>query len=259
GRPLAAVGRPRPLAVPHAAHSDADHRRDRRARRRLHADRRARPAGQHRHAVRVRDRLARRARAAPARAEPRPPVPHAVGAGRADRVGAGLAGADGEPARLDLAAPGDLDGDRRRAVLRLRRAPQPAQRANWNQLRFTKSPPGPVNVMNSVCTPVTDCVRSVVTLPHDCQPPVLLTEKLLMIGPVVLSSRYVTVPVVPDPDARRVVTRSAVGDPKSSPGNAIQSPGAIQPTFCPPPVSVVFSSMTPDCEPKLSAWIIEYG
>src|SRR5262245_7553692 len=113
--------------------------------------------------------------------------------------------------------------------------------------------------MNSVCTPVTDAVRFVVTLPHDCQPPVLLTEKLPMIGPVTLSSRYCTVPVDVEPEARRVVTRSAVGDPKSIPGNAIQSPGAIQPTFWPPPVSVVFSSMTPCCEPKLSAWIIEYG
>src|SRR5262245_8207507 len=64
------------------------------------------------------------------------------------------------------------------------REAQVSQRANWNQLRFTKSPPGPVNVMNTVCTPVTDLVRFAVTLPHDCQPPVLLTEKLAMRGPV---------------------------------------------------------------------------
>src|SRR4051812_27897251 len=84
------------------------------------------------------------------------------------------------------------------------------QRANWNQLRLAKSPPEPVNVMNTVCTPVAEADRFVVTLPHTCQPPVLLTGTLAMIGPVVLSRRYCTVPVAVAPEARRVITRAAV-------------------------------------------------
>jgi hypothetical protein len=39
----------------------------------------------------------------------------------------------------------------------------------------------------------------------------------------------------------------------------IESPGAMNPTSWPPPVSVVVSVWTPDCELKLSASICEYA
>jgi hypothetical protein len=65
----------------------------------------------------------------------------------------------------------------------------PADRANWNQLTLTKSPPEPVKVRKTVCTPVALPVRVVVTLPQDCQPPVLVIGTLAMTGPVVESSR----------------------------------------------------------------------
>ena len=41
-----------------------------------------------------------------------------------------------------------------------------------------------------MCTPVAEPDNVVVTLPQLCQPPVLLTGTLAMIGPVVESKRY---------------------------------------------------------------------
>jgi hypothetical protein len=101
--------------------------------------------------------------------------------------------------------------------------------------------------------------RVVVTLPQDCQPPVLLIATLAMMGPVVESSRYWTVPVAVDPLALLVVTVVAVVAPKSTPEYARKSPGAMKPTFWPPPVSVVVSTWVPDCELKLSAWVTAYA
>src|ERR1044071_4358609 len=89
-----------------------------------------------------------------------------------------------------------------------------AQCPNRNQLRLTNSPPDPVNVITTVCTPVTELVRLVVTLPQVCQPPVLLIGTLAITVPVALSSRYCTVPVKLAPEARRVMTWRAAVVPK---------------------------------------------
>ena len=61
-----------------------------------------------------------------------------------------------------------------------------AQCPKRNQLRLTNSPPEPVNVITTVCTPVTELVRLVVTLPQVCHPPVLLIGTLAITVPVAL-------------------------------------------------------------------------
>jgi len=86
---------------------------------------------------------------------------------------------------------------------------------NWNQFRLTTSPvPLVVKVMKTVCVPVAVPVRVVVAVVQLCQPPVLLTGTVAMIGPVVLSRRYCTVPLIDDPDASRVRTEVAAVVPK---------------------------------------------
>ncbi|MGX1272960.1 APA family basic amino acid/polyamine antiporter [Streptomyces phaeoluteigriseus] len=111
--------------------------------RRLHSPERARRAGEHRHALRLRGRRDRRDRPPQEPPRPAPRLPHPLGAGAADRVGAGLAVADAQPARRDLAAVRDLDGDRFRGLLPVRPLPQPAGPQPGDPRRpVTKPDPG---------------------------------------------------------------------------------------------------------------------
>ena len=119
-RPAAGVVREDPPEVPHP---DPDHGRD---------DRRGLPArgvraaghagrdGLDRDAVRLRRGLDRGGGAAPHRAADAPAVPDPAGPAAADRLGAGVRRADGEPGRRHLDPVPGLAGDRPGRLLRLR-------------------------------------------------------------------------------------------------------------------------------------------
>src|SRR5437667_393698 len=109
-----------------------------------------------------------------------------------------------------------------------RRTSGPGQRANWNQLRLTRSPAAlVVNVTTTVWMPVAAADSVVVVLTQFCQPPVLLTGTLAITGPVVLSRRYCTEPVTALADASRVMTEVAPVEPKSTPLYVSESPAAM--------------------------------
>src|SRR3989441_1676421 len=124
-RPAPTLGRPRAPEIQDSAHHHHHYRRVRRRVGGLRADRLGAGAHEHRYPVRVHPRGVGDHRATAARAGPGSPVPHALGAGLAARVGGVLPLLDDQPATAHLGAVRLVDGDRGRHLLPLRRAPQP--------------------------------------------------------------------------------------------------------------------------------------
>lgn len=127
---------------------------------------------------------------------------------------------------------------------------------NENQLMFTKSPPpGLRSTANTACVPAVAWVPAADSVVHACQPPVAAIGKLASSGPVSDPVRSSTVPL-PVADATRAAAVSVPAAPRSTPSKRIQSPLARYAAFCPPPVSTVVSTWTPDCAANASAWTI---
>src|SRR5436190_23974004 len=114
---------------------------------------------------------------------------------------------------------------------------------------LTKSAGWPlVKVTHTVCLPVTPDMPAGM-LVQFCQPPVLATENDVTGAFDRLSRRTSTRPLMPPPapEATRPQNVCAAEEPKSTLSNCNQSPLAIQPTSCPPPVgSAHVSVCVPD-------------